>query len=299
MLRFNFDNDFKFTIIPKLNGEPIGLSGLEDMKLVISNQCRNANFTPIWEITDVGIDIEVQKEMIKWTGVYTVFLTYRRPDGTYSDFFQDKKIGCPTFEIVPVGCNTDNDGEDVVIGVSPEYKGDKGDSAYQIAVENGFVGTEEEWLTSLKGETGDAFTYEMFTPDQIEELQKPATEAAESITLIENAVSENELARISSEQTRESNELSRASAENERDTAESSRATAEELRVTAENTRGENEGVRISNESGRVSAEEYREEKVSELWENITVLAQLPSFDITKKQRLVHEFGVLKWEDYE
>ena len=50
-------------------------------------------------------------------------------------------------------------------------KGDKGDqgiqgekgetgatgkSAYEIAVENGFVGTEEDWLASLKGETGAA-----------------------------------------------------------------------------------------------------------------------------------------------
>ena len=33
-------------------------------------------------------------------------------------------------------------------------KGLDGESAYQIAVENGFVGTEEEWLLSLKGENG-------------------------------------------------------------------------------------------------------------------------------------------------
>lgn len=39
--------------------------------------------------------------------------------------------------------------------VLPYYaKGDPGDSAYQIAVEHGFVGTEEEWLQSLKGQTG-------------------------------------------------------------------------------------------------------------------------------------------------
>lgn len=45
-----------------------------------------------------------------------------------------------------------------------ELKGDKGDtgvngingkSAYQIAVDNGFSGTESEWLASLKGEKGD------------------------------------------------------------------------------------------------------------------------------------------------
>ena len=33
-------------------------------------------------------------------------------------------------------------------------KGDPGDSAYQIAVKNGFEGTEAEWLSSLKGKDG-------------------------------------------------------------------------------------------------------------------------------------------------
>ena len=34
-------------------------------------------------------------------------------------------------------------------------KGEDGKSAYQIAVENGFVGTEAEWIESLKGVKGD------------------------------------------------------------------------------------------------------------------------------------------------
>ena len=34
--------------------------------------------------------------------------------------------------------------------------GQDGASAYEIAVENGFVGTEQQWLASLKGETGAA-----------------------------------------------------------------------------------------------------------------------------------------------
>lgn len=34
-------------------------------------------------------------------------------------------------------------------------KGDPGKSAYQVAVNNGFKGTEQEWLTSLKGPKGD------------------------------------------------------------------------------------------------------------------------------------------------
>lgn len=33
-------------------------------------------------------------------------------------------------------------------------KGEDGKSAYQLAVELGFVGTEEEWIASLKGKDG-------------------------------------------------------------------------------------------------------------------------------------------------
>lgn len=34
-----------------------------------------------------------------------------------------------------------------------------GKSAYEIAVENGFKGTEVEWLESLKGETPDLSSF--------------------------------------------------------------------------------------------------------------------------------------------
>ena len=34
-------------------------------------------------------------------------------------------------------------------------KGEAGKSAYQIAIENGFIGTETEWLESLRGTKGD------------------------------------------------------------------------------------------------------------------------------------------------
>ena len=34
-------------------------------------------------------------------------------------------------------------------------RGEKGRSAYQIAVDSGYIGTESEWLASLKGDKGD------------------------------------------------------------------------------------------------------------------------------------------------
>ena len=39
---------------------------------------------------------------------------------------------------------------------TPGADGADGKSAYEIAVDNGFVGTVEDWLDSLKGEDGNA-----------------------------------------------------------------------------------------------------------------------------------------------
>lgn len=55
--------------------------------------------------------------------------------------------------------------------------GKDGKSAYEIALDNGFEGTETEWLESLHGEKGDkgdigeAFTYEDFTQEQLASLK--------------------------------------------------------------------------------------------------------------------------------
>lgn len=67
---------------------------------------------------------------------------------------------------------------EVEVQVPPHYmQGDPGKSAYQIAVENGYEGSEEEWLQSLKGE---AFRYEDFTSEQLDEIKRPSVEAANS-----------------------------------------------------------------------------------------------------------------------
>lgn len=51
-----------------------------------------------------------------------------------------------------------------------------GKSAYELAVDNGFEGTEQEWFISLtgpQGPKGDPFTYEDFTEAQLEALRGP------------------------------------------------------------------------------------------------------------------------------
>lgn len=54
-------------------------------------------------------------------------------------------------------------------------------SAYEVAVRHGYQGTEEQWLASLRGKTGEPLTYADLTPEQIEELQLPAVLVAEQL----------------------------------------------------------------------------------------------------------------------
>ena len=56
------------------------------------------------------------------------------------------KITNATHQVIEV-----ENGAPVVRGVD----GKDGKSAYEVAVENGFIGTEQEWLESLKGEKGE------------------------------------------------------------------------------------------------------------------------------------------------
>ena len=54
------------------------------------------------------------------------------------------------------------------IGGVSMLRGADGKSAYEIAVQNGYTGTETEWLASLKG---DAFTFSDFTDEQLAALK--------------------------------------------------------------------------------------------------------------------------------
>lgn len=125
-----------------------------------------------------------------------------------------------------------------------------------------FESLTEEQKAQLKG---DAFTYEDFTPAQIAELQKPATDKVEeldaleaTLTNSENLRVQNENTRKTSEETRNSNEIDRSYSENSRQENEVSRQENENVRILAETERNDTETVRISNENTRETSENTR-----------------------------------------
>jgi hypothetical protein len=64
------------------------------------------------------------------------------------------KVAALNLEYVNNGILVDGVGRDGKDG-KDGAKGDNGESAYEVAVSEGFEGTKEEWLASLKGATGD------------------------------------------------------------------------------------------------------------------------------------------------
>lgn len=111
----------------------------------------------------------------------------------------------------------------------------------------------------VKGNQGEAFTYNDFTPEQIAELQRPATEVAAELTAAETLRQQAEAARDQAESARVSAEVLRAQAEAARVQAETLRAQAESLRVQAETLRAQAESARVQAEQGRVQAETLRD----------------------------------------
>lgn len=125
-----------------------------------------------------------------------------------------------------------------------------------------FESLTDEQKSQLKG---DAFTYEDFTPAQIAELQKPATDKVVELNTLETTLTnsenlrvQNENTRISNEEIRDTNEIDRISSENSRQENEVSRQENENERILAETERNDTETVRISNENTRISSENSR-----------------------------------------
>ncbi len=56
--------------------------------------------------------------------------------------------------------------EDDVLDLIAEQGGGDGLSAYEVALKNGFEGTEEEWLASLEGADGVGINYILISDDE-------------------------------------------------------------------------------------------------------------------------------------
>lgn len=116
-------------------------------------------------------------------------------------------------------------------------QGIQGWSAYEVAVQHGFVGTEAEWVQSLKQPALDAAA--------------EALEAKAKVEATEAAVKEAEALRVTAEQDRVNAENTRVSNEDGRIDNEDTRKAEEAKRIAAENSRISAEAIREAQEAAR------------------------------------------------
>lgn len=292
---------FKITV-NRLNDEPEDFTDARNVRLTINRKYSSYQVSPPLTIHDNIIEFEFVGGGNATSGQYEIHLYYEKLneasvtgiDKFYLDF-------CNAFILVDLTCKEDagfesespsinlkgiiernRDGKD---GVTPRI--DPETKHWMIGIEDtGIVAEGKDGLTPSIGENGNwwigdvdtgkpsrgkAFEYSDFTPEEIKELQKPASDMINALDTLDKAVTANEQQRINNENTRVSSENTRKESESLRRETENTRASNEEARknaetgrASAEDNRVKAEQSRVESESNRVKAETLRVEKENE-----------------------------------
>ena len=279
---------FKLTV-NRLNDEPEDFTDARNVRLTINRKYSSYQVSPPLTIHDNIIEFEFVGGGNATSGQYEVHLYYEKLneasvtgiDKFYLDF-------CNAFILVDLTCKEDTgfesespsinlrgviernrDGKD---GVTPRI--DPETKHWMIGIEDtGIVAEGKDGLTPFIGENGNwwigdvdtgkpsrgkAFEYSDFTPEEIKELQKPASDMINALDTLDKAVTANEQQRINNENARVTSENNRKESENLRREAENTRASNEEARKNAETGRASAEDNRVKAEQSRVEAENNR-----------------------------------------
>ena len=152
MKRIRINNDFIFAWAIERNGLPEDLSTAINMVLKVRNSAGAIQVITDYDVTGNIVSVEVTPEIANVLGRYVFILTYELPDVGLSDLERMCEVDTDAFVIVPRTAEAD-DAEDLLV-TSDMAIGFKGDSAYQIWLDAGNAGTVEDYLASLKGNTG-------------------------------------------------------------------------------------------------------------------------------------------------
>ena len=232
-----------------------------------------------WWIYDYDTKQYVNTGISAIGGAFTYKKEYPSVEAMEADWgTADVKLG----EYVLINTNDVEDPDDAKVYLKTQegwkfivdlsgMQGIQGWSAYEVAVKHGFVGTEAEWVQSLKQPALDAAAEALEAKAQVEATEK-AVKEAEALRVTaeqgrvnaENTRVRNENTRISNEDSRKAEEAKRVTAENARIAAETSRKEAESSRVNAESDRVEAEGARAAAEQLRANSESERNTKEKE-----------------------------------
>lgn len=202
MKKIRIGKDIHITWGITTNGEPRSLEG-RDLKLILITPLRN-NIGMKFSVDGNTIACDYHGAEQKYLGIYmlTLWENYGKPDQTAVD-------ACNAFQLVATTCQEggSNEGLDTeTVGlegsITVGIKGSDGASAYEIAVKNGFQGSVEEWLQSLKQPAEDAASAANIQIEAMKALESTVTQQEQSRQTAERSRVEAENTRQASEQHR-------------------------------------------------------------------------------------------------
>lgn len=167
------DTILHIDLVSTLSGDAFDPAQLTQLSATIQNDSRTASALIPVTIQDGALSIEITADLSRrlGTGYYTLTITGRAADSAYADGFRDYTIPLSLCRVTRSPAPSVPDkltatvrdglkgekGEQGIPGVPGERGADgaPGKSAYDIALEEGFTGSKQDWLNSLKGEKGD------------------------------------------------------------------------------------------------------------------------------------------------
>lgn len=159
-------NDIHFVWAVTRGGQPEDLTSLINAELILKsfNKKQSIPFT----IVDTNkIGVELKRSVLDEPGLYNLEFSYTIPDTGFSDGVRACAVDVDPFSIV-INSKTASEASEYTMTseMAIAFKGDKGDPFTY----DDFTPEQIEAL-KIKGDKGEAFTFADFTPEQIEGLK--------------------------------------------------------------------------------------------------------------------------------
>mgnify|MGYP003081698500 CR=1 FL=1 len=143
------DTLIRVALVARPSGKAIDPTTLEALHVRVKSEQGTQCATIPYTISNGELVVEVTADISRLLGlgVYTLIVTGRTPDKDYADGYHDYEIVAPLCKVVKSATEATTDG--ITAQALEALRGERGLSAYELAVQDGFKGTLQEWLASL------------------------------------------------------------------------------------------------------------------------------------------------------
>lgn len=184
------DTLIRVALVARPSGKAIDPTTLDALRVSVKSEQSPQCATIPYTISNGELVVEVTADISRLLGlgVYTLIVTGRKPDKDYADCYHDYEIVAPLCKVVKIATEATTDC--ITAQALEALRGERGLSAYELAVQEGFTGTLQEWLKSF-APAGDVVSLEEFnklkaTVNSLSVQQMPEDKIKAILSIIDN-----------------------------------------------------------------------------------------------------------------